>query len=46
MRFRIIEDCRDDYPVRVLCEALEVSPSGYHAWLSRPESKRGLATAA
>ena len=36
MRFRIIEDCRDDYPVRVLCEALEVSPSASIS-LTRPE---------
>ena len=43
MRFRIIEDCRDGYPVRVLCEALEVSPSGYYAWRSRPESPRQAA---
>lgn len=43
MRFRIIEDCRDDYPVRVLCDALGVSPSGYHAWRTRPESPRQAA---
>ena len=40
MRFRFIEDCRDEYPVRVLCDALDVSPSGYYAWRSRPESPR------
>lgn len=43
MRFRIIEDCRGDYPIRLLCEALEVSPSGYYAWRSRPESPRQAA---
>ena len=46
MRFRIIEDCRDEYPVRVLCEALDVSPSGYYAWRSRPESPRKTANRA
>ena len=40
MRFRFIEDRRADYPVRVLCDALKVSPAGYYAWRSRPESRR------
>ena len=40
MRFRFIEDRRADYPVRVLCDLLEVSPAGYYAWRSRPESRR------
>ena len=26
MRFRLIEDHRDIWPVRVMCEALSVSP--------------------
>src|SRR6059058_3086647 len=29
MRFRFIEDHRADYPVRIMCGALEVSPAGY-----------------
>jgi len=43
MRFRLIEDQRDVWPVRVLCDALGVSPSGYYAWPSRPESPREIA---
>jgi putative transposase len=40
MRFRFIEDRRADYPVRIQCEVLEVSPAGYYAWRARPESRR------
>jgi transposase InsO family protein len=40
MRFRFIEDRRVDYPVRVMCDVLDVSPAGYYAWRSRPESRR------
>ena len=43
MRFRFIEDRRTDYPVTILCEVLGVSPAGYYAWRSRPESRRSAA---
>src|SRR3954454_7507384 len=43
MRFRLIEDQRDIWPVRVICDALSVSPSSYYAWRSRPESPRKIA---
>jgi putative transposase len=43
MRFRFIEDRRADYPVRLLCDVLGVSPAGYYAWRLRPESRRSAA---
>src|SRR5205814_7248136 len=43
MRFRFIEDRRADYPVAILCDVLGVSPAGYYAWRSRPESQRSAA---
>jgi putative transposase len=45
MRFRFIEDRRADYPVRLMCAVLEVSPAGYYAWRERPESARATANA-
>jgi putative transposase len=40
MRFRFIEDRRNEYPVTVMCSALDVSTAGYYAWRSRPQSPR------
>jgi transposase InsO family protein len=40
MRFRFIEDRRADYPERVLCDVLGVSPAGYYAWRTRPDSRQ------
>jgi putative transposase len=40
MKFRLIEDQRAAFPVRVLCDVMGVSPAGYYAWRSRPESAR------
>ncbi len=36
----MIKELRCDYPLAVLCRVLSVSPSGYHAWRTRPPSKR------
>ena len=40
MTFRFIEENRHDWPVRLLCETLGVSPAGYYAWRGRPASPR------
>ena len=39
-RFRFVEQEKARYPVRILCTALGVSPSGYYAWRSRGSSAR------
>ncbi len=38
MTFRFIQGHKETWPVRVMCETLEVSPSGYYSWLVRPPS--------
>lgn len=42
MRFAFIAKHRSIWPVAWLCEALDVSRSGFHAWLTRPPSTRTL----
>jgi putative transposase len=46
MKFRIIEDQRETFPVRVLCDVMGVSTAGYYAWRGRPESPRKAANRA
>jgi putative transposase len=46
MSFRFIEDHRDSYPVRLMCDVLEVSPAGYYAWRNRPVSERAKSSTA
>jgi putative transposase len=44
-RFRFVEQEKARYPVRILCSALGVSPSGYYAWRSRGPSARARSDA-
>jgi putative transposase len=44
-RFRFVEQEKARYPVRILCTALGVSPSGYYAWRSRGPSARSRSDA-
>ena len=36
----MIEYCRSDYPVAMMCRCLEVSSSGYYAWSGRKPGPR------
>ena len=38
MKYEFIREHRARFPVARLCQALEVSRSGFHAWLERPAS--------
>ena len=42
MRFAFVAGHRHIWPVSWLCEVLEVSRSGFHAWLNRPASTREI----
>jgi len=40
VRYLCIHRCRNLYPIRMMCQAMKVSPSGCYAWRTRPESRR------
>ena len=43
MKYDLIQQHRQQFPVTTLCRVLQVSRSGFHAWLTRPESDRAKA---
>ena len=45
MKYAWISEHCDSYPVAMLCDVLNVSTSGYYAWLDRPPSARACAPA-
>ena len=42
MIFSFIEEHKALWPVTVLCQTLDVSPQGFYAWRTRPESPQAL----
>ena len=40
MRYGVIEQLWGQFPVRLMCQVLEVSRGGYYDWVRRPQSQR------
>jgi len=45
VKYRFVAKYNKVWPIRLMCKVLEVSPSGYYAWLTRGQSPRELANA-
>ena len=43
--YEFIRSHREDYDVRLMCRVLEVTHSGYYAWLKDPQSRRSIENA-
>lgn len=40
VKFRMIQRCRDAFPIQWMYRCLRVSASGYYSWAARPPSAR------
>ena len=40
MKYRMIQRCRNAFPIRMMYRCLRVSPSGYYGWATRSPSGR------
>ena len=40
MRYAFIKDHTQEHPVRLMCQVLDVHPSGFYAWCANPLSAR------